>query len=98
MSDPYIQQSIDSVQRSLEQIIETTKGLTEAIIRKKPSEEEWSIMQILCHVLEVGPYWIGEIKKIQSNPQIKWGRGLKDEARLKAVETTDERSVSDVLN
>ena len=97
MAIPYMENAIRSVHKSLDQIIETAEGLSEDIIRKKPSEEEWSIMQILCHVLEVGPYWMGEIEKIKENPQIKWGRGLNDEARLEAVNTTDSRSVSEVL-
>ena len=43
-------------------MIGTVTRLSEETIRWKPSEEEWSIMQILCHVVEAVPYWLGEIE------------------------------------
>ena len=90
-------QAIQSFQYSLDQLIETVKGLPEETIRWNPSNDEWSIMQILCHVLEATPYWIGEISQIKRDPNLEWGRGLKDEARLSGVSHTEKRSVDDVV-
>ena len=42
------QNVITSVSESINRIIETVKGLSEETIRWNPSEEEWSIMQIMC--------------------------------------------------
>lgn len=92
-----IQESIVSVEKSLDQIIETVEGLSEEIIRKNPVPEEWSIMQIICHVEEAIPYWIGEIENIKSAPGTEWGRHFTHAGRLAAVDAADTRTVSDVL-
>lgn len=90
-------EAIESIQHSLNQMIETSKNLSEKSIRWQPSEDEWSIMQILCHVEEAIPYWLNEIEKLLESPGIEWGRGLKDEKRLAAVTNTENREISDVL-
>lgn len=97
METKTIQQSIESVQQSIDKMICTVLELSEETIRWKPSEDEWSIMQILCHVLEAVPYWLGEIAQIKAQPDELWGRNHLQEARLAAVTDTDKRSVEDVL-
>ncbi|NSL51400.1 DinB family protein [Calidifontibacillus erzurumensis] len=93
-----IQESIQSVQKSLDKIIETVENLSEDIIRKNPTPEEWSIMQIICHVAEAVPYWIGEIENIKAAPGTEWGRHFTHAGRLAAVTNTEARAVSDVVN
>jgi uncharacterized damage-inducible protein DinB len=97
MGTKAIQLSIDSIKDSIDKMIETVSGLTEETIRWKPSEDEWSIMQIICHVLEAVPYWLGEIAKIKEQPGELWGRNHLQEARLAAVADTDRWTVDDVL-
>ena len=90
--------SVESIQTSIDQIVETVTGLSVETIRWNPSEEEWSIMQILSHLAEAIPYWLGEVKTVVDNPGSQWGRGLQDPARLAAVTDTDRLSVEDVIN
>jgi uncharacterized damage-inducible protein DinB len=91
------QPSIESIKQSIDKMIGTVSGLSEEMIRRKPSEDEWSIMQIICHVLEAVPYWLGEIAKIKAQPGELWGRNHLQEARLAAVADTDRWTVDDVL-
>ncbi|WP_017729154.1 DinB family protein [Halalkalibacterium ligniniphilum] len=93
-----VESSIESIQQSLDRIIETTKELSEETIRWKPSEEEWSIIQIVCHLVEAVPYWLNEIEGLLKSPGKEWGRGLQDEARLAAVSETDSQSISTIIN
>lgn len=88
--------SIQSVQQSIDHILETTANLTEETIRFKPAEDEWSIMQILSHLAEAIPYWVGEVETVIAMPGAEWGRGLQDPARLAAVTDTDKLAVDDV--
>lgn len=97
METKTIQQSIESVQQSIDKMICTVLELSEETIRWNPSEDEWSIMQILCHVVEAVPYWLSEIAQIKAQPGELWGRNHLQEARLAAVTDTDKRSVEDVL-
>ena len=94
-----INDSIQSIHQSLDQIIQTAKGLSEETLRWNPSEEEWSVMQILCHLVEAVPYWLNEIEQLLETPGKEWGRGLQHEGRLAAVnkDKVDSTSVSDVL-
>ncbi|MET3317221.1 UNVERIFIED_ORG: putative damage-inducible protein DinB [Peribacillus simplex] len=89
--------SIQSFQQSIDHILETTANLSEKTIRCNPTEEEWSIMQILSHIAEAIPYWLGEVETVVATPGSKWGRGLQDPARLAAVTDTEKLSVDEVL-
>ncbi|AOH54387.1 hypothetical protein ABE28_008475 [Peribacillus muralis] len=91
-----IEKSIESIQLSIDHILETTKNLPEETVRCNPTEDEWSILQILSHLAEAIPYWLGEVKTVVSMPGSKWGRGLQDPARLAAVTDTERLSVDEV--
>ncbi len=97
METKSIAQSIDAFKQSIDKMTETTLSLSEETIRWNPTKDEWSIMQILCHILEAVPYWLGEIRQIKEQPGELWGRNHLQEARIAAVTNTDSRSVDDVL-
>jgi uncharacterized damage-inducible protein DinB len=50
-----------------------------------PSEDEWSIMQNLAHIIEFMPYWAGQIEKLVANPGQNFGRTAQHEGRLQAI-------------
>ena len=49
-------------------------------------ENEWSIMQNLAHIVEIMPYWAGEIEKLVAVPGQKFGRTAQHEGRLRAID------------
>ena len=71
------------IHQSLHEIVMITEKLSEETIRWKPSEEEWSIMQILSHLVEAVPYWLGEMERVVTEPGNAWGRELQDPQDLK---------------
>ena len=79
------QNAITSVSESINRIIETVNGLSEETIRWNPSEEEWSIMQIMAHIVEAVPYWLDEINELVQSPGKEWGRNHLQQRRLDAV-------------
>ncbi|WP_328589519.1 DinB family protein [Priestia abyssalis] len=95
-----VKDSVKSVQQSLDQVIQKAEGLSDDVLRWNPAEEEWSVMQILCHLVEAVPYWLDEIEQLLETPGKEWGRGLQHEGRLAAVNKSkvDSTSLSDVLN
>src|SRR5687767_11942507 len=97
MAAATLSQSIADVNLSLDKIIQKVKELETETIQRKPSEDEWSIMQILCHIVEAVPYWLTEIETLIAKSGVEWGRGLQDQARLAAVTNTENESVSNVL-
>ncbi|WP_285766692.1 DinB family protein [Peribacillus sp. SI8-4] len=92
-----IEKSIESIQLSLDHILETTENLPEETVRFNPTEDEWSIMQILSHLTEAIPYWLGEVQAVVAMPGSKWGRGMQDPVRLAAVTDTERLSVDKVI-
>jgi hypothetical protein len=50
-----------------------------------PTENEWSIMEILAHIVEFMPYWAGEVEKLVTHPGQNFGRTMQDEGRLAAL-------------
>ncbi|MGG1559236.1 DinB family protein [Geobacillus thermoleovorans] len=95
---PLIAQYRQEIKETVERIIQKVSSLTEEVIRWKPSADEWSIMEILCHVEEVIGYWTRELVRVIQAGGGEWGRGLNDEARLAAVRQADSRTVSDVIH
>jgi uncharacterized damage-inducible protein DinB len=93
------QNAITSTNESIDRIIETVKGLSEETIRWNPTEEEWSIMQILAHIVEAVPFWLDEITQLVQSPGKEWGRNHLHEPRLQAVTpaTVDAISVAEIV-
>jgi uncharacterized damage-inducible protein DinB len=93
------QSNITSVHESIDRIVETVKGLSEETLRWQPTKDEWSIMQIIAHIVEALPYWVGEIEQLVETPGKKWGRNHLHEPRLEAVkpEVVDAISVDTML-
>jgi uncharacterized damage-inducible protein DinB len=86
----------ESIHNHIDEIVELSTDQPENILRWKPSSEEWSIMETLCHVEEVVGYWMNELISVVKDPEMEWGRGLQEEERLKAIAKANERSVEDV--
>ncbi|WP_342431293.1 DinB family protein [Neobacillus sp. FSL H8-0543] len=100
MTSLLVSDSIQTIQKSLDLVIQKGRGLSDNVLRWNPSDEEWSIMQILCHLAEAVPYWLDEIELLLEIPGKDWGRGLQQEARLEAVkkEKVDSTALSTVLS
>lgn len=92
-----LQEAINSIHQSLDQIIATSKELSPEQLTWKPAEDKWSVMEVLAHVDEAIPYWLEEINRLLEQPGVEWGRGLQDEKRLAAIAAAGSRSLDDVL-
>jgi hypothetical protein len=77
----------------IDEILRLVKGKSEEVILWKPDAEQWSIMEILCHVEEAMIYWVNELQSVIKQPENSWGRGLLDETRLKAIAEANVRKV-----
>ncbi|MBO1626671.1 DinB family protein [Bacillus arachidis] len=94
-----IRQYQSQMNNYIDEILNKVEKSSEEVILWKPSDEEWSVLQILCHVEEIIVYWIAEFGRVvKAEGKVEWGRGLQDEARLKAVQEAEHRVVSDVMN
>lgn len=97
MATSKVEGYIQSIKKSLDNIVSTVENLSEEVIRWKPSEEEWSILQILSHIHEATGYWLGELDTVLDAPGSEWGRGLQHPARLAAVEQPESLNVEEIV-
>lgn len=80
----------------IDTLIARVQGLDEAALRRKPSPEEWSVQEVLCHVAEANSFWLNELRRVVRFPG-PWGRGMDHEGRLAAVAQADFRSPEEVI-
>ena len=75
-----------SFKKSIEEIVAVLKNTEEAALFIKPSETEWSAMQIVSHILEAVEFWVADLEALLVVPGAKWGRNHEHVRRLAAVE------------
>jgi DinB superfamily len=59
-------------------------------------ENEWSIMQNLAHIVEIMPFWAGEIEKLVAAPGQNFGRTLQHEGRLLGISEHERDSLKQI--
>jgi hypothetical protein len=78
-----------NVQRSYAELNELLDGPVATLLITKlyqtPTENEWTIMEGLAHIVEFMPYWAGEVEKLVAQPGRNFGRTMQDEGRLSAL-------------
>lgn len=83
--------NIKSIIDQMVSLIETTET---SLLYKKPSDEEWSAMQIASHVIEAVEFWVADLEALLIVPGAKWGRNHEHVRRLAAVEENYVASLS----
>src|SRR4051812_6473509 len=92
-----INSTLQTINASIDSIVKSIENVPEKDIRWNPTEEEWSILQIVSHLNEAVPYWLTEVERVIAHPGSKWGRGLTDADRLAAVANPSELKVDEEI-
>ncbi|MBA4602524.1 DinB family protein [Thermoactinomyces mirandus] len=92
-----IEEAVNKIRKSIDSIIHISKELTEESIYFKYSADEWSVMEVLCHIAEANFYWLNEIERLNHSPGTEWGRTMQDPERLEAVTQADRKNIVEVL-
>lgn len=82
------------IQEDIEQMITVLNLADSDCLYKKPSIEEWSVLQIACHVVEAVEFWVADLEALLIVPGAKWGRNHEHVRRLAAVEESVVASIS----
>ena len=64
------------------------------VLYQKPSEHEWSVMQIASHVVEAVQFWVVDLQALLIVPNAKWGRNHEHVRRLAAVDEQVVKAIS----
>jgi hypothetical protein len=91
MGTAVLNEKLELFKKSIDDIAAVLKKTDEAALYVKPSETEWSAMQIVSHILEAVDFWVEDLEALLVVPGAKWGRNHEHVRRLAAV---DENVVS----
>jgi uncharacterized damage-inducible protein DinB len=91
MATALLNEKLETFKKSIEDIVTVVKNTEEAALYVKPSDDEWSAMQIVSHVVEAVAFWVEDLEALLVVPEAKWGRNHEHVRRLAAV---DENVVS----
>jgi hypothetical protein len=91
MTTAVLNEKLEVFKKSIDDIVAVLKNTEEATLYVKPSEKEWSAMQIVSHILEAVDFWVADLEALLVVPGAKWGRNHEHVRRLAAV---DENVVS----
>ncbi|MEH7111804.1 DinB family protein [Neobacillus niacini] len=91
MATALLNEKLEMFKKSIEDIVAVVKNTEEAALYVKPSDNEWSAMQIVSHIVEAVAFWVEDLEALLVVPGAKWGRNHEHVRRLAAV---DENVVS----
>jgi uncharacterized damage-inducible protein DinB len=87
----------DKLIATTEEILAEVQQLPSELIHWVPAEGVWSVMDALCHIREVVPYWTGEVLRIVRRSDELWGRDHTNTERRAAVTNTVLYQLADVV-
>ena len=89
-----------NVQGSYGELIVLLNGPLQAIAPAKlyeiPVENEWTIMEILAHIVEIMPYWADEVARLVELPGQNFGRTMENPERIAAVRDHSHDSLAQI--
>jgi hypothetical protein len=91
MATAVLNEKLELFKKSIDDIAAVLKNTEEGVLYVKPSETEWSAMQIISHIIEAVNFWVEDLEALLVVPGAKWGRNHEHVRRLAAV---DENVVS----
>ncbi|WHZ01628.1 DinB family protein [Neobacillus sp. YX16] len=91
MTTAILNEKLEVFKKSIDDIAAVLKSTEEGALYVKPSDAEWSAMQIVSHILEAVDFWVEDLEALLVVPGAKWGRNHEHVRRLAAV---DENVVS----
>lgn len=68
-------------------------------LRARPGENEWSVMQVLAHLVEMIPYWLGHCQTLAAaDAPPQFGRTQESPERLAGVARGETRSLDQLMS
>ncbi|MFC7685914.1 DinB family protein [Ureibacillus sp. GCM10028918] len=86
MTTAILKEKVEVFKKSILDIIKVLEDTEDSVLYIKPSEKEWSGMQIVSHVLEAVDFWLVDLEALLIVPGAKWGRNHEHVRRLAAVD------------
>ena len=94
---PEVESLVQQLAHAQELLHQALEGISEAELRKVPAEEEWAVAEIIGHVVEFQPFWMGKVPLMTSEDNPYAGRTSEEEdQRLEVVAMAKEASLPEL--
>jgi uncharacterized damage-inducible protein DinB len=54
---------------SRHRLLGTINGVSDADLRRRPADDEWSMIEVLAHLADVEAHWLGQALAIRDDPE-----------------------------
>lgn len=61
-----IENTLAEMERAADDFTETVRGVSEAVLSRRPDEQNWSAKEIICHVRDTEEYFLSRFQMILS--------------------------------
>lgn len=86
LQESILHESVKEFNEAIDQIIQFLEENDKSKYYIQPSAEEWSVMQVVAHVIEAIEFWTNDVRDLLIVSTGKWGRNHEHVGRLAAVE------------
>jgi uncharacterized damage-inducible protein DinB len=59
---------IEKLTRSREDLLQRAAGLPDDALRRRPRDEQWSVLEVLAHLPAVDEHWLAQAMAIRADP------------------------------
>jgi uncharacterized damage-inducible protein DinB len=90
---------VSRIETAVQQLIDTAETLPSNVLYAEPEPNEWPVMSILAHVVELMPYWARQALEVsrRSADSQPFGRTHDDPDRIGAVQQHSGDSLDSML-
>ncbi len=86
----------DEIERYNAQLVQWLSDVDERSCYVRPGPDDWTVMENLVHIVEMQPYWAGEVLSVLNQPGSPFGRTIEDPDRIGYVAAHAGDNVGDV--
>ncbi|AEJ43744.1 DinB family protein [Alicyclobacillus acidocaldarius] len=90
----FIRNRVLQLHEELERAVE---DISSEALHWKPSENAWSVAQVLAHVSEFEHFFSSDVLNLKANPGARFGRTVDHPERLRAVALSRDEALEDLL-
>jgi uncharacterized damage-inducible protein DinB len=90
---------VSRIETAVQQLVDTAEALPPQVLYAEPEPNEWPVMSILAHVVELMPYWARQALEVSGRAQDSqpFGRTHDDPDRIGAVQQHGRDSLDSML-
>ncbi len=83
-----VEERIGHLDESVRALAATAEGMSQNALYRAPGPDDWSVMKVLAHAVELLPYWAHQASEVASRAERNqpFGRTHDDPDRIAAVE------------